>query len=52
MRRPVIGITLELDDHLIKDVERGMRRPLQDEGAIVIALPRDTPLPSSTSCST
>jgi len=44
MRRPVIGITLELDDRLIKDVERGMRQPLQDEGALVIALPRDTPL--------
>ena len=43
-RRPVIGITLELDDNLIKDVERGMREPLQDAGAMVIALPRDTPL--------
>ena len=44
MRRPVIGITLELDDNLIRDVEYGMRQPLQDEGAMVIALPRDTPL--------
>jgi len=43
-RRPVIGITLELDDNLIRDVEYGMRQPLQDEGAMVIALPRDTPL--------
>jgi putative glutamine amidotransferase len=43
-RRPVIGITLELDDNLIKDVERGMREPLQQAGAMVIALPRDTPL--------
>ena len=43
-RRPVIGITLELDDNLIKDVERGMREPLQRAGAMVIALPRDTPL--------
>lgn len=44
MRRPVIGITLELDDHLVNDVEKGMRRPMQDEGAMVVALPRDTPL--------
>jgi putative glutamine amidotransferase len=41
-RRPRIGITLEfIDPHLVP-VERGLRTPLVDEGAIVIALPRDT----------
>ncbi len=44
MRRPVIGITLELDDHLIEEVERGMRQPLQEKGAMVLAIPRDTPV--------
>ena len=44
MRRPIIGITLELDDHLIPEVEKGLRQPLEREGALVLALPRDTPL--------
>ena len=43
-RRPVIGITLELEDNLVLQVEKGIRAPLQEEGAFVIALPRDTPL--------
>jgi putative glutamine amidotransferase len=43
-RRPVIGITLELEDHLVLEVEKGLRAPLQQEGAFVIALPRDTPI--------
>lgn len=42
-RRPRIGITLELDDPLLLPVERNLREPLVQEGAIVIALPRDTP---------
>lgn len=42
-RRPRIGITLELDDPLLLQVERNMREPLVDAGAIVVALPRDTP---------
>jgi putative glutamine amidotransferase len=41
--RPVIGMTLELNDHLIKEVEHGLRDPLTREGALVIAIPRDTP---------
>jgi putative glutamine amidotransferase len=43
MRRPVIGITLELDDPLIPHVAVGLRAPLEEAGALVIALPRDTP---------
>ncbi len=43
-RRPVIGITLEFDDNLIQEVEKGIRTPLQEEGALVISLPRDTPI--------
>ncbi|MGA0121459.1 MAG: gamma-glutamyl-gamma-aminobutyrate hydrolase family protein [Gaiellales bacterium] len=42
-RRPRIGITLELDDPLLLPVERNLREPLSREGAIVVALPRDTP---------
>jgi putative glutamine amidotransferase len=36
-------MTLELDDPMLLQVERNMREPLMEEGAIVIALPRDTP---------
>ena len=43
-RRPVIGITLELEDNLVLQVEKGIRAPLQEAGAFVITLPRDTPL--------
>jgi putative glutamine amidotransferase len=43
-RRPVIGITLEFEDNLILEVEKGLRAPLQEEGALVISLPRDTPI--------
>jgi len=42
-RRPRIGMTLELDDPMLLQVERNMREPLVEAGAIVIALPRDTP---------
>jgi putative glutamine amidotransferase len=42
-RRPRIGITLELDDPMLIPVERNLREPLTAEGAIVVALPRDTP---------
>ena len=34
-RRPVIGITLELEDNLILQVEKGIRAPLQEAGAFV-----------------
>ena len=36
-------MTLELDDPMLVKVERTMREPLVEAGAIVIALPRDTP---------
>jgi putative glutamine amidotransferase len=42
-RRPVIGITLELHDSMLVHVEKGLRVPLEESGALVIALPRDTP---------
>lgn len=42
-RRPVIGITLELRDSMLVHVEQGLRMPLEEAGALVIALPRDTP---------
>ena len=41
-RRPRIGVTLELDDRLLVAVERNIREPLAEAGAIMIALPRDT----------
>ena len=43
-RRPRIGITLELADPMLVPVERGLRTPLVEAGAIVIAVPRDTPV--------
>ena len=43
-RRPRIGVTLELDDQLIVPVERNLREPLIAEDAVVVALPRDTPV--------
>ena len=43
-RRPRIGVTLELDDRLLVPVERNVREPLTQAGAIMIALPRDTPV--------
>jgi putative glutamine amidotransferase len=36
-------MTLELDDPMLVKVERNMREPLVEAGAIVVALPRDTP---------
>src|SRR5690348_13966666 len=43
MTRPIIGVTVEFEDGLILDVERGLREPLARAGALVILLPRDTP---------
>jgi putative glutamine amidotransferase len=43
-RRPVIGITIHLGDRRLADVERGLREPLQRFGAIVLTLPRVTPV--------
>jgi len=37
-------MTLELTDPMIVPVERNLREPLVEAGAIVVALPRDTPL--------
>lgn len=42
-RRPRIGVTLELSDPLLIPVERNFREALTAAGALVIALPRDTP---------
>ena len=42
-RRPRIGVTLELTDPLLIPVERNFREALTTAGALVIALPRDTP---------
>ena len=50
-RRPVIGITLEFEDNLILEVEKGLRAPLQEEGALVISLPRTRRCTSSIRCS-
>ena len=41
--RPRIGLTLELTDPMIVPVERNLREPLIEAGALVIAFPRDTP---------
>jgi putative glutamine amidotransferase len=43
MPRPIIGVTVEFEDDIILDVERGLREPLARAGALVILLPRDTP---------
>ena len=43
-RRPRIGVTLELDDPMLIPVERNLRTPMAEAGAIVIAIPRDTPV--------
>ncbi len=37
-------MTLELSDPMLIAVERNLRDPLRDAGALVIALPRDTPV--------
>ena len=42
-RRPRIGVTLELGDPLLIAVERNFREALTAVGALVVALPRDTP---------
>lgn len=44
MSRPVIGYTIELEDSLLKHVERALREPLQRFGAVALALPRSTPV--------
>ncbi len=44
LRRPRIGVTLEFEDPLLIPVERNLRTPLTDAGALVIALPRGTPV--------
>ena len=44
MRRPVIGYSILLDDPLLKHVEQRLREPLQRYGALLIGLPRNTPL--------
>ena len=43
-RRPRIGVTLELDDPMLIAVERNLRTPMAEAGAIVVAIPRDTPV--------
>jgi len=43
MTRPIIGVTIELEDGLIVDVERGLREPLARAGALVVLLSRGTP---------
>ncbi len=44
VRRPRIGVTLELDDPMLIPVERNLRTPMAEAGAIVVAIPRDTPV--------
>jgi putative glutamine amidotransferase len=41
--RPVVGITLELDDNLVQEVERGLREPVTRAGALAFSISRDTP---------
>src|SRR5919201_6443359 len=42
-RRPVIGYTIEIEDPMLREVEPGLREPLEQFGATAIALPRSTP---------
>jgi len=44
MRRPVIGYTIELEDPLLKATEWSLREPLQRLGAVVLSVPRSTPV--------
>ena len=37
-------MTLESNDHLVHQVEQGIRAPLPGGGRFVITIPRDTPL--------
>jgi putative glutamine amidotransferase len=41
---PVIGLTIHLGDARLDYVERGLREPLQRQGAVTIVLPRFTPV--------
>jgi putative glutamine amidotransferase len=43
-RRPRVGVTLELTDPLLLATERNLREPLSRAGAVVVAIPRDTPV--------
>jgi putative glutamine amidotransferase len=43
-RKPVIGVTLELADPLLEEVERGLREPLEQAGAVMVGLMRDSPV--------
>ncbi|MFN8188726.1 MAG: gamma-glutamyl-gamma-aminobutyrate hydrolase family protein [Gaiellales bacterium] len=43
-RPPVIGLTIHLADPRLDYVERGLREPLQRQGAVTIVLPRFTPI--------
>ena len=40
---PVIGYTIEIEDPMLRDVEPGLRLPLERFGATTLALPRSTP---------
>jgi putative glutamine amidotransferase len=40
---PVIGYTIEIEDPMLRDVEPGLREPLERFGATTLALPRSTP---------
>ena len=40
---PVIGYTIEIEDPMLRDVEPGLREPLERFGATALALPRSTP---------
>ena len=40
----MVGLTLELEDPLLFEVEKGLRGVLEDAGVVVIGLPRDTPV--------
>ncbi|HYX83784.1 MAG TPA: gamma-glutamyl-gamma-aminobutyrate hydrolase family protein [Gaiellales bacterium] len=43
-RRPVIGYTIEIEDPMLREVEPGLREPLEQLGATAIVLPRSTPV--------
>jgi gamma-glutamyl-gamma-aminobutyrate hydrolase PuuD len=40
---PVIGYTIEIEDPMLREVEPGLREPLERFGATAVALPRSTP---------
>ena len=41
---PVIGYTIEIEDPMLREVEPGLREPLERFGATAVALPRSTPV--------